>query len=395
MAPLCDARGAEFELHPSLKVTQEYDDNIFLDAENEQEEYTTVLRPALSMKYESSFWTWDVDSFFDYVIYAKNTRNDEWINNVRAQSQMRVVRDLFFVDISNELSRVSVDKTQDFTEESRFVEQSDRNIFEVNPYFALRLSPRVQMTPGYIYRNVWYDEDVASDKEEHSGYVDTSMDITPKTSAVAKYAYLHQENDDADDFDRHTGDFGVSYVYGDESKVSLSVGYTWVDYKGGGDISSVIWRGFATHTSPALTSEVLIAREYEDDPEGSIFQEDIYRISFLKNMKRTALSVSGSVTEFTDGETDELETRKFETNAGISHEITPQLTGSLDGSFAYLDEKLGAADIRRYLAGARVTYAFGKYFSSGVGYEYSHSDSDSLLDNYENNRVSIWLSATL
>jgi hypothetical protein len=395
VTPLSDARGADFEFHPSLTVTEEYDDNIFLDAEDEEEEYTTVLGPAVSLKYESAFWTWDVDSSFDYVIYAKNSRNDEWIYDVHVQSQMRMIQDLFFVDIRNELSRVSVDKTRDFTDESRFVDQSDRNIFTANPYFVLRLSPRVQMTPGYTYRNIWYDEDVGSDKEEHSGYVDTSVDVTPKTSSTAKYTYIHQENDDADDFDRHTGDFGVVYAYAEESNISLTVGYTWIDFEGGNDTTEIVWKGSATYGSPALTSEVLFTRDYRDDPEGNIFKEDLYRISFLKNLNRTSLSVSGSVTEYSDGETDDLETRTFESNAAIAHEITSQLTGSLRGSFAYLDEKLGAADIRRYLASARVTYAFGKYVSSGIGYEYSHSDSDDVLDKYENNRVSIWLSGAL
>ncbi|RPI76701.1 MAG: hypothetical protein EHM45_12095, partial [Desulfobacteraceae bacterium] len=66
------------EITPKLILAQEYDDNIFLTAENTRSDYITTVSPGIKIKADSLKNQAELDYTATWVDYQKHSRSDTW-----------------------------------------------------------------------------------------------------------------------------------------------------------------------------------------------------------------------------------------------------------------------------------------------------------------------------
>ena len=145
------AQGAEFEVHPSLAVSEEFTDNVFETPTNRISDYITRVLPGIALSYRAPALTGDLNYVFDYRHYARNTRGDETTHELSAKGHLTAVENFMFLDVSDEYQRVSLDVTRDVTKESLFLNQSDRNVATVSPYLTFNPTERILVKTGYRF----------------------------------------------------------------------------------------------------------------------------------------------------------------------------------------------------------------------------------------------------
>ena len=72
LSPVLNA-WAEIEIHPRLTVEEEYNDNIFLDSRNEEEDWITTIQPGISLDYRNRSVEATVDYSLRYRFYKDNS----------------------------------------------------------------------------------------------------------------------------------------------------------------------------------------------------------------------------------------------------------------------------------------------------------------------------------
>lgn len=383
------SESAEFTFDSSIIVSEEYTDNIFLDDIDGEEEYITRIRPAVAFEYKSPLWQWNLDYTLDHRYYAKGTVEDDTTHIIDGKTNIAIIRDFFFLKVEDEFRRVSLDVTRDFTKESLFVNQSDRNIFETSPYFLFALSPTIKMTTGYIYKNIWFEEGAGIDRVDNIAFIYSDIELSPNVILNTGYRFT-QERSDAVDFIKNDVYVGARYEYAEESKLSFRVLYSHIDFEEEGTYTPIFWNAGISHKFDTVLISLDTARDYTANPSGDPVKKDTHRLAVNHTLNRSEQNISVSLSEFRDAVTNDLETRKYGISAYLRHELTPKITGSLDFSYDKFERKLRNTFTKRYLGTVRFDYELYEDFYLAVEYKYADSHSPGIPeDNYINNRAII------
>ncbi|GBD99295.1 hypothetical protein BMS3Abin07_01330 [bacterium BMS3Abin07] len=385
------SEGAESELKSSVVVSEEYTDNIFLADKDKKDDYITRVRPNITFDYNSPLWQWNLSYTLDYRIYAKNSKQEDPTHILNGMTNIALIKNFFFVKVKDDYRRVSLSATRDYTKESLFVNQSDRNKLDLNPYFLIALDPAVKLTTGYIYSNIWYKEKNGIDKTDNIGYVALDVDLSRKIVLTPGYRYI-QENSgvDAQDFNAQDIFLGARYEYWEKSNIYFKVGYGQVDFKEKDTYRAMYWDAGITHTLNTTRISLKTGRSYDENPTGNPLVKDSYRLSIADERKRTTISLSAFLSRYTDTVTKDLTNVTYGTSGYIRYALTPRLSGKIDGTFDRYERKLKDTYTRRYIAGLRFDYTILENFSLALAYRYTDSYSPGISgDNYRSNRATV------
>ncbi len=382
------AESAEFRIQPSVTLSEEYNDNVFLANEDTVDEYIARAQPSIMLEFEGLMWELDIDYGLDYRYLAKE-RTNYTFHNLDADGRFEILKELFFIDISDEYGRVSLDIIRDFARESLFVNQSDRNMFSANPYFVLRPHSLITINVGYIFEDVWYKEERGIDRRHNIGYVNSVYEVSPMLTLNADYKYTNAETDLVD-YGKHAIGFGPRYEYAEESFIFFTVGNSWLDFDMGDNSSRIFWNAGITHTFPLFTGTLESGSDYIEAPRRALIIEDRYIASISKTLERTSFLLSIYLREYRNFQTEDLETRRYGTEGNLSYKITPRLTGNLDFVIEKLEREIEDTYIRRYIPRLGVDYKLLEDLTLAFIYQYIYSDSPEIeARNYKNNRFTL------
>lgn len=158
---------AEFKLTPSISLREVYDDNIFLTADNEKEDFVTTIIPGIILGYETERLRLSLNYSFIAWRYMHHSSENDISHNVQLDSTLTVLRDFLFLKVTDAYSRVTIDQRRQVVQDNRFVNTTDSNKIVVNPYIELPLSGTLKTKVGYAYENQWYKEDKGNKFTDH------------------------------------------------------------------------------------------------------------------------------------------------------------------------------------------------------------------------------------
>lgn len=387
------AEGAAFKLRPFLAVVEEYNDNMLLTKENRVDDFITRVQPSFNLEYKAPAWEWDISYQLDYRYFAERTRSDETTHDLGARGRINVLRDVFFIDIRDDFERVTLDVTRDFTRESLIVNQSDRNIFVLNPNLVLRLAPTVYVKPGYIYGSIWYEDERGIDKTNNAAYVSISKEMSEKTTFSLGYSYT-REDTDFRDFEKNDVFAGSRHEYAENSYFFFTVGNAWLDVEGGGPFSQFFWDTGLSHAFAALKATIKSSRTYDENPTGNSIRVNKYEASLGEDLERASFNVSASFRDYRDTVTDALQARGYGAWGSVKYDLSSRTAGSLNFYGEKIERKQSRSDPKRYSATVRLDYMFFRDVLFAVSYQHAKSESEVDLDDYEVNRVSVEVKKT-
>lgn len=382
---------ADLKLYPSFSLMEIYDDNLFNDEKDKVDEFVTRLMPSIALEYLAPRVELDLAYTLDYRFYAKGEQDNEDVHFLEAISLFNW-NQWVFLEILDRYSRVSLDSTRDYREESLFENQSNQNLFSISPYLQLSPTGRTSFKAGYQYVDIAYEDDEGADKEDHIFFLEGNQELTSRLSARIGYKFIDEdvtgETTQQIDYEKHDLWGGLRYEYGENSYLFGTAGYTWIDFVNGVGKDDFIWDFGVSHDFRLLVATVALGVRYVEDPEGSILREENYRLAVNRDWTRARLGLSVSYSEYFDANLDELDTRRYGGTASYAHELTSRLNGTATFSAFRFEEELEDTWTRRLIGSLALAYLLAPDFTSSLTYYRIDSHSPELPeDRYETNRI--------
>jgi hypothetical protein len=388
LAGAAPAVAGDFSFTPLLTLSEEYNDNVFEAAHDKKSDFITRVQPGAALRYGSRFLTGDASYNFDYHYYARGTRGEEKNHYATLHGSAEILENFLFLDVSDTLSRVSLDVTRDVTGESLFANQSDQNTAVVSPYLLWRLGEKGTLKTGYRFRDTSYWGSTAISKRENQGFADLSVEASPKLTLSAGYRFATVATDIVD-YDQHDLNGGFRYEYAEKSFLFGGIGNSWQNFSDSRDVSNLFWNAGISKDFGQLTATVQTRVVFTEDPLAISTKEKNYEASLEKTLENGAWGGAVGYSKFTDTGTRAPDRKKAYVSGFLRQELAPRLSSSL---VLLLDKvsRRDAADYAYHLSGtAGLNYAFNDDFSASLSYSYIdyRRDWESSADAKATNRL--------
>ena len=385
---------AEYRMEPAISVSEEYNDNIFLEPNDPDSDYITRFVPSFRLSYGTAFWDWEVSYAYDYRYFARHAIDQDDTHSLNLLNHTRIMDDFLSLDITDTYRRVSLYPARDFTEESFFVNQSDSNIFTASPYLTIRASSTDTITMGYLFVSTWYKASSAIDKIDNVVYILTAHELTSRLSFSTGYRYTDEQNDAEDYTKNDIYVFGI-YEYTDGGTLAVTLGNSWFDFDTRESTTQVFWDGTIVHRLPTVSFSFLAALNYRDDPQGTLIREDRYVATVAKETERTNISASLGLREYRSAKTKHLTSSVYFGTGTLSHALTTQtrIIGTL--TVERLADERRNMYTSRYLPALHLEHELLTNVTLAVHYRYTNIYSQDIYENnYQNNRVTAEIRAS-
>jgi hypothetical protein len=388
-----EAVAAQFDFHPSIMVSEEFNDNIFLTPNGKVDDFITTIAPAFTLLHNSTFWSWHIDYAYDYRYYARDTvtRDNSYTANVMEHTN--VIDNLFFIDVSDLYQRIAVNVAQSYiTQESTFLNQTDENIFTISPYLNLISGPSHTIQVGYQYVNTWYADPLAYDTINHVGYLIMGTPLSSNLSVTGGVSYTRGLNSLNGYFITNIYTGGV-YTYAPGSSTFCYLGETWLKFVGYPNIQHLFWDlGFIQHYS-TMTLKVETKTGYVADPYLVLRRLDQLEVTLTKaQTARTSLTGVVGWYQYLNAAQDHLETNEYVVTGQLRHVLTPRWTFSGEISNTVAQDFVAYTDTYVYQIMTSFEHNLASDFLFALNYIYTYTYSpDVYTDNSRVNRVQVVL----
>lgn len=416
------SQASEFKLTPSLTVSEEYNDNIFIYPKEKVKDYITHIIPGIHVLYLAPFWDWDIKYSYEHRYYAYESVTGDNPQDLNLTGNMRLIKEFLFFDVKDVYNRTSLSPVRDFTKSSNTVNQTDQNIFTLNPYAVFRPTARAELKPGYQYRSVWYEDPVATDKIVYTAYLDIKQELSPRLDLTAT---IRQEKTDTrnTDFTQNLFLIGPRYEYQETSVAWFRLGASKFTPYAVDQAPRPVWDAGIIHKLPTITFSYETARTWIDDPILILRREDRYiagirkgatvldeaapadqrspgnpltTAPFVKDVGRT--SIGGTVGYREYGTGNYVDERRYTTTAFFSHFLGETVQGTyaltIDAYYRF-PQRAGNTTTIVYVTDVRFDYHARETLIYWISYQYTDSYSpDIYIDNYHVNRATIGVTAS-
>lgn len=379
-------QGAEFEVHPSMAVSEEYTDNFFETSTNRISEYITRVQPGLAARYKAPALDGELAYVFDYRYYARKKREDEITHILTAKGHLTAVENFMYLDVSDEYQRVSLDVTRDVTRESLFFNQSDQNVAAVSPYVTFHPIERLAVKSGYRFIDTRYFSSSAIDKIDHIAFLDMAFEITKHWSLTADYTFT-RELAVIDNFKRHQALGGLRYEYGDKSFVFAQAGKSWITYDSGPSLNSFLWNAGIAHVFDTVTATIATGVRYVEDPLSNVVKESFVSCALEKRFQRGNVSLSPQYSEYVLANSGTLQTKKYSVTARGQYELTSNVKSTLSFTAEKYEQPFLGSYTRHFQVDSGLSYPLAEQMTASLTYIYADYYSPGIaVDNRHVNR---------
>lgn len=401
--------GAEPLIVPAVAVSEEYNDNLFLQPYEKEDDYITRVLPSIRFQYTAPFWDWDAAYAYDYRRYAYHRGVDNSTHTATITNKTRVIREFLFLDVRDEYRRVSLSPARDYTQESLFVNQSDRNHLLLNPYVVFHPAPSATLTIGYTYQNIWFEDPAAVDKIDNIATIEAQEEASARLTLSMKLRHTSDKNR-IDSYRKNDLALGPRYEYAEKSFLWIFLGGSRISFEQSDSARQLTWDAGITHRLPSYSLTIETALNYIDDPLWVLRREDRYlatlkseaelastpavtgspdyRMAAVRDPgERTSWLVSAGVMEYRDVVTRYLEDRTYRAHVTFGHAITRRWKGAYDLTAERFEDKQLDYFSVRYVTDVRLGWQVTERLAFSFNYRFTDSYSPDFYErNYGNSR---------
>ncbi len=387
------------ELTPSISVREVYDDNINLDATNEESDFITTVSPRIEMHVRTLKTDFGLAYSPGFVWYGDNDEN----NTVRHTGVLTLNRDLserWRCMVSNTYVRSEdpIEETEGVTGVRRTRNTYQRNTGDIG--FAYRFGADDSLNFGY--RHSWLENDdvTLDDSISQNPYASLTYWVNIKSGFEVTYGYdrVDFSRDDGappdDDYRGHNP--GIRYLHRLSPHSVLSVGYNFSNRIFDGTTSDYRVHegslGFDHRFSPELALSAGVGY-FTQNSDGSGDQSGVtYNASLEKHFERATLSVGGNGGWDEAYEDAEMRgfTRFWSINSRLSYQMAEALTCYIGGSFR-MDEDASDREWETRRGSVGLSWDFHRWLALALDYTLADRDDDVDTDDYTVNRVMLTL----
>jgi hypothetical protein len=400
---------SEFTLTPGVDLSVYYDDNIFLDENNEKDDYITTVTPNFSLIWNTAPLDVTLDASVAMQKYLDHTSEDrigageaDQATNLNALA--RIYPNLLFLRVSDTYARVPIDQGGSGGVGNTNVNMTDSNILQINPYLEFSPLQATQLLLGYTYENIWYSSNKGNNSYSHIFSGKLTRNLTSKFSASLLGSFRQFRPDNPDkvfvasqsgtyDYDSTSAGIGLTYQVTDRLTFNGEYGHTWINYDVISNGDSPTWLANLVYTvATALTVDVGYSKDYVDTVDSGPTENDrVYAIMQFDNRFKVACSLYVSKDKY-------VEIDQKDDSYG----------GELSGQLPF-NQKIGIAGLVRYDNFDRTGLSAEEYDRYGTrlalyydtrlgrlstGHVYNRNKSNQAGSDYTNNIVFVSASLT-
>lgn len=385
------AASAKIKLTPKMTVEEKYTDNLFLDDQNEQDEWITTLSPGIDIIIDSRWIDLSLDYSFRYDYYKNN---DDLTDFDFSGGQRANLGTTFFEGrpftllVDATISRETLDEREASSATNELINKSTVYDLTVNPQYRFRLGGQSSLVFGYIYDRTDHDDSRGDDSQGHSARVSLLRELSVNTQISANYTYKMNISDDEEDYNEQSYTLGLSQQLGPRTKISLEGGFSTVEYVDiNDDQESFSWSADVNYRlSAPITLSLMSSQDFDNSATNGLTKsrDASFMISYKKG------SFAAGLETFWE-QTDYIRTvREDESYGGrfdLSIPLNSNLSSGLDAEYKVSDFA-GQIDnsVDQYSAGASLHYNIRRFLTS-INYEYRVYDADINTQDYTENTV--------
>jgi hypothetical protein len=398
---------AEYRIQPGISVSEDYNDNVFLTPRHgllvttptgsvfmtPEQDYVTRVVPSVHFTYAAPVWEWDFRYALDYRYYAHGTREHDTTQLLNLTNHTSIVREFVFIDLQDYYRRVSLDTTQDYTQQSNFFNQTDENELILSPYLKINLFSHTSGTTGYQFRNIWYKERSAINKSEQTVFGDFENELSARTQFLVGAKYVRTEARTLT-YDRIDLYGGPRYEYAEESTIWFMIGNSWFFLEDNDSGTQASWDVGISHRFVTYTLSFNAALTYIDDPQRVQRREDRYVATFRKETERLGLTGTLGRWEYRNVLTKRLQNTRNSVGGAVSIGLGSSMRASYSLTIDRFEDNAQDTFSMLYLNLARLEYTFPADTMLGLQYRFAHGYSPDAVNyamNYDNNIVTLEL----
>ncbi len=400
---------------PSVSISEEYNDNIFLTPDNEEDDFITTVSPGFILEVTQRENGLSLSYHPGYSFYADHSEFNSWQHEavlgawVAASRSTRIeVEDAF---LFTEDPAPETDITSPITEDPLI--QGDPTIRSGRePYYTNTASIRLIQQFGasdsfylqYAYTILRNDDPEIEDVDQHIPGLGITYWFLPRWGLEIAASLTATELDESDDFDQWTGRITQTYRIDQRFEAFVQYDHTAVRYSQHQDEDSIDYQVFEPSvgiTYNIMNDSVLSLRLgyfKEDRDEGEDIDGPSGDIELTKTLRNGTLSLSGAAgQENTVLNAENLGFTKFyEIGFETEYRFLRNLTGNISGSYrnAVFEETETNREDDIYEAGVGLTYLVTSWLSTHLQYFYRTLDSTLPEDEYKENRVAFQVTLT-
>lgn len=379
---------------PSLSISEEYTDNVFLTENNEEYDYITSISPGFTFQIFEKRYGASLSYNPSYVHYDRFRENNTWRQNASFSG---------WSDLSKHTKLTINDtfvRTEDpVSEEDATVRRNREPYYTNSTSVSLdhKFSERDSIGLGYLYSFLENKDPDIEDNERHSPSITYSHKFNPYLSLDTSVSYIRGDFEVSDNFDNWNGSITLANKFTKYLSGSIRYSHTIMDYRGNTedykvyDPSIGISYTIAENTFLSLNAGYFIQdRENSDDESGLSLNGNLGKTWEFKRGSINATGSSGYEESYFGSENLGFN-RYYGVKTSANYRLTKSLTGNITGSFRrnkYINQDDNRTD-RLKNAGIGLTFnpITIRWLNLSLNYSYRTVDSTQKENEYDENRV--------
>jgi len=403
---------AGLKVEPRLSLSEEYNDNIYLDPSGEEEDdWITTVEPGIKLIYDGSRLNADIDYSLRFRDYRDHSDEDETrFSDIQRLSSRATLfpRNNFQILAQGDISRVIVDESERNSEENEFVNRATLFHFSINPKYVWRPVSTLQTVVGYKYEQATYSQiegsdylpgDEPTDWFEHSANLDISKQFGSRTGVSLGYRFTDHHykdsnnNEDEEDFRRHDILAGIQRRFGKRITLNLGGGLVYFDFDDSGSYNGYSW---LTELNWEISHSLDLAFDYTRDYTVSVSrglsrsQEATLLIDYHRRLSMSIETFARRSRYSEDGDEFKPDSDNQDQSVGarfnLSYPLSKRLSFILNSDYAYEEYDPDDEDVDVYGLGTALQYDL-KHLSFNLSYKWRDYNSNFNENDYRNNIV--------
>jgi hypothetical protein len=424
---LAASHSAAFQVNftPRASTSMEYTDNIFLSAENEEDEFMTIVSAGFTLELLGKTNGLEITYDPSYVFYNEFSENDTLRHNAQLSAFSDIGRNTRLEITDRFLFTEDPLGESDLIRDDQVVIPGDTTIRRTrNEYYTntaiMRLNhqfgPENNVYAQFLHSFLRNDDPTIEDNDRYEPSFGLTYWFGPKygieTSGIYTKGKFSRDDDlggdPSDDFDNWFGSLKLIRNMTKHFSAYVQYDHTYRDYDGINDDDYKIY-------APSAGIDYRLGQDFRfalglgyfhqaidnDDNENGLFGSG--EIEKNWNFRRGGIRLIGSAgLRQNDFGAQQLGLERFGSLTGnANYYFTRKFLGDITASFNYsnpvdTDESDGIEEQKSYAGGAGLSYFPLRWVALRLSYQYTRYDSDvesdavfagRTDDNYEENRV--------
>jgi hypothetical protein len=345
-------------LSPSLAISEEYDDNVFLSPTDRQSDFVTSIRPGLRLAIKEYPLDVTMDVSARGVYYADHPELNSTTDNQNGNLTIEYrPTPRFTASVTDTFSR-SFNPGEVDPEIGIITGRFRSTSNTVTPALSYQINPLTRIRLDYAFSIFRSDSPLVVESDTHEAGVFVEREFTPRTSGTFRYTFSHFEPKGNPPRDAHLPRIGLAHALSPTIRVSADAGPLLIERSDGS-------------TEITVGGSLRYAQQF---PRGSL--------SVAYDRGARVAGVIGEVVT-TQG-----------LIASATFLATRALTVGLESAVRLTESEDATEDFRVYEAGIRLDYRVLEWLSVNAGYRYTRQDDRTGPLDLDRNLVFLGLTAS-